>query len=83
MSHPVPRDDPKLGAVLQEHVASRLLGTDSDTIIGDNCTRGWWHLELLGRELQDSCERSRLRDTQSGRMVVMIWLVGLLGHRLG
>lgn len=35
-AYPVPRDEPQLGAVLQKHVACRLLRVDADTI----CRRG-------------------------------------------
>lgn len=51
--------------MLEEHISSRLLWTDSDSVVCDDCTRGWRHLELLGGKLKDCREGGRLRDTQS------------------
>lgn len=51
--------------MLEEHVASRLLRTNPDSVVRDDCTRRWWHFELFRREFQDGSERGRLRNTQS------------------
>lgn len=67
MTYPVSRDNSQLGSVLQEDISSGLLGTDSDSIVRDNCTRGWWHLEFLGGELEHGREWGRLGHTQPGR----------------
>lgn len=66
-TYPVSGDNPQLGSVLQEDIARGLLRTDSDTIVSDDCTRGWLNLELLSGEFKYGSEWSRLGHTQSAR----------------
>lgn len=55
-SDSIARNQSQFRAVLQEHIAGRLLRIDANTVICDDGTRRWWHLELFGGKLEDRCK---------------------------
>ena len=56
MSDTITRNESQFGAVLEEHVAGRLLRVDTDPVLRDDGRGCRWDLELLGRELEDGRE---------------------------
>ena len=63
-SYAITRDQTQLRPVFQEHIACFLLDLDPDPIVGDDRTRLVLHFELFRCELDDSAERSVLRNTE-------------------
>lgn len=59
MSNAIARDQPQLGAVLQEDVAGRLLRVDADAVVRDDRAAGRLHAELRRERVRERERRER------------------------
>jgi hypothetical protein len=56
VSDTITRNESQFGAVLEKHVAGRLLWVDPDAVLRDDGRGCRWDLELFGRELKNGSE---------------------------
>lgn len=81
--NPVSRDEPQFGSMFEEDVASWLRRVDTNAIIGDNCTRCRWHLELFRCELEDRSKWRALWNAEDFERQLRVWCQRYLERNLG